>query len=315
MALNSNQIAEILFKKVAAGKATTQLGRYYGNGEEGYSGRSFVDLTQIWVESNQIPIIAAPVANIVEHVIELSLINIPGSSSFTHPSLKNIIPFNYGDGISYSYILKTKAGVVIPIGVNDWYLDTETGVLTFFANDTSSTNDTGSFPTGVTTSNPPKLTCYKYIGRTAKDIGLIQTETTPIEVSMSTQDTFISETGLAHIASNISIPYAGIINTEYSVHINSVKLNDNQFDVVSLTLAPQVNAKLVKYITSDDTVWRVVKSGIAHKPVTGASNIQYYDYVIDEYPKKDGYVMVKNLPYELELGIDDLVINYQRVLG
>lgn len=173
MALSSAQIAEILFKKVAAGKATTQLGRFFGNGEEPYSGRSFVDLGQIWVQSDLIPSTAAVVPNVVAQITNLQLTNIPGSASFTHASLKNVIPFNYGDGSSYAYTIKQNDGsTVIPPGINDWFLDTETGVLTFFLNDTSSTGDSGTLPTGVTTGSGPYITCYKYIGKTALDTGL-----------------------------------------------------------------------------------------------------------------------------------------------
>jgi hypothetical protein len=173
MALNANQIADILFKKVAAGKATTEFGRFYGNGEEPYSGRSFVDLSQIWVQSDLIPSVAAEVANVVFKINNIQLTNIPGSSSFTHALLKNVIPFNYGDGSSYAYVLRRNDGTtIIPPGVNDWYLDTETGVLTFFSGDTSTPNAPGTLPTGVTTSSGPYITCYTYIGKTALDTGL-----------------------------------------------------------------------------------------------------------------------------------------------
>lgn len=172
MALNANQISDILFKKVAAGKATTEFGRFYGNGEESYSARSFVDLSQIWAQSNLIPTTAAVVSNVVS-LVNVQLINIPGSASFTHPSLKNVIPFNYGDGSSYAYSLRqNNNSTAIPPGVNDWYLDTETGVLTFFANDTATPGAPGTLPTGVTTSSGPYITCYTYIGKTALDTGL-----------------------------------------------------------------------------------------------------------------------------------------------
>src|SRR6266403_40510 len=173
MALNVNQIADILFKKIADGKATTEFGRFYGNGEEPYSGRSFVDLSQIWVESNLIPSVASEVANIVVKINNIQLTNIPGSSSFTHASLKNVIPFNYGDGLSYTYTLKRNDGAtVIPPGGNDWYLDTETGVLTFFFGDTATPGLPGTLPTGVSTVSGPYITCYKYVGKTALDTGL-----------------------------------------------------------------------------------------------------------------------------------------------
>jgi hypothetical protein len=177
MALSSSQIAEILFKKIAAGKATTQLGRNFANGEEAFSGRSFVDMTQIWAQSNLIPDEAVVVDNVVSKVNDVQLVHIPTTSSFKlmvdGKQVKNIIPFNYGDGFSYNYklTLNDTPRTVIAPGVNDWFLDTDTGVLTFFKGDTADTNDTGSYPIGVSDTNPPRLSVWRYIGKTAKDVG------------------------------------------------------------------------------------------------------------------------------------------------
>lgn len=175
MAFNTEQIADILFKKIAAGKSTTEFGRFFGNAEEPYSGRPHVQLTQIWSESNLIPETAAPVPNVVELInVQLSQpVELAGTASFTHASLKNVIPFNFGDG-SYAYSLRQNDdSTPIPPGVNDWYLDTETGVLTFFQNDDATPGDPGDLPTGVTTGNGPYITCYKYIGKTADVGGLV----------------------------------------------------------------------------------------------------------------------------------------------
>lgn len=160
MALSSAQISDILFKKIATGKSTTDNTRKFF--EEPYNGRPFVDLSQIWAQSSLIPNVAAPVTNVVSYVIDLSLQYVLGTAASFTCNTKNIIPFNYGDGISYNYTLKKSDNTLIPFGTNDWYLDTETGTLTFF----------GGLPAGVSSLNSPKLTFYKYIGKTAADTGI-----------------------------------------------------------------------------------------------------------------------------------------------
>jgi hypothetical protein len=161
MALTSDQIANILFKKIVTGKSTTSTTKEFF--EEGASGRPFVDLSQIWTQSNKIPHTAAPVTGIVEFVQDLQLVNVAGTTSaFTHTNLKNVIPFNYGDGSSYMYQVKTSANANIIFGSNGMVLDTETGTLTFF----------DGLPSGVTAGTPPKISFYKYIGNTAADSGL-----------------------------------------------------------------------------------------------------------------------------------------------
>jgi hypothetical protein len=68
--------------------------------------------------------------------------------------INNIIPFNFGDGVSYNYALTKNDGTTIAFGVGDWVLDTTSGVLTFY----------GSLPSGVSAALPPKISFYQYIG-------------------------------------------------------------------------------------------------------------------------------------------------------
>lgn len=88
---------------------------------------------------------------------DLALTHIPNTHSFRHDSLKNAVPFNYGDG-AYNYALKTNAGAPLPFGSGDWVLDTEGGILTFY--------DEGAWVAGVSEILPPKITFYRYTGRT-----------------------------------------------------------------------------------------------------------------------------------------------------
>jgi len=156
-----NQLyTDLLFKKIAAGVSNSNPDTPYF--EQPITGRSFVDLSQIWIDSNKIPTVAQEVPNVVKYlsVVQLTPINgFPLSYWFGVP--KRIIPFNYGDGTSYSYVLQTGGGDPIFSGANEWYLDPDTGVLTFMDGN----------PPGVDPSNPPYISCYEYIGLTADDTG------------------------------------------------------------------------------------------------------------------------------------------------
>ena len=98
---------------------------------------------------------------IVRRWVNLQLTMIDGG---THNSFKavdgqgnpiqNIIPFNFGDGITYNYSLTKADNSPIAFGVGDWVLDTQSGVLTFYS----------TVPDGVNALNPPKLSFYEYVG-------------------------------------------------------------------------------------------------------------------------------------------------------
>lgn len=153
MAFKPEQLAGLVFKKIATGKSTAAPEKQFF--EEPKSGRPFVSQDQIWKDSDLIPDTApAQSEGVVVRVSDLALIPVPGASgSFFHPNLKDTIPFNWGDGTSYNYTLTDSASAAIPFGMSDWYLDTETGVLTFF----------GGVPAGL--AMPPRLSCWTYAGR------------------------------------------------------------------------------------------------------------------------------------------------------
>ena len=153
MSLTTEQKADIAFKKLMADKSDSSENTAYF--EELVNTRKAILLNDVWTQSDQIPATAAVVAGITEQVTDLSLTHIPGANSFAFEdgTLKDVIPFTFGDG-SYLYTLKTDGDVDIPFGQNDWFLDPESGVLTFF----------GGFPAGVDAVTPPKISCYKYIG-------------------------------------------------------------------------------------------------------------------------------------------------------
>jgi len=153
MALNTDQKASKLFKKLQGVAETTLVKQFF---EEAYQGRvSIFHDQQIWNQSELIPI-SAPILSdgqtdgVVQYFEDLILNSVPGlSNAFYHDSLKDSIPFNYGDG-SYNYFLKDSNNNQIPFGMGDWVVDTEAGVLTFYS----------SIPANM----PPKISFYKYVG-------------------------------------------------------------------------------------------------------------------------------------------------------
>jgi len=162
MALNSTQQASKLSKKLLFGVAETSTSKDFY--EESFIGKIAITPDQILSQWNEVPLdpltnaqaLADAIAKgVLEHVTDLVLIPIPNTHSFYHEQLKGAIPFNHGDG-GYNYQLKTSANVVIPFGSGDWVIDTEAGVLTFY--------DEGIWPAGVSESQPPKVSFYRYTG-------------------------------------------------------------------------------------------------------------------------------------------------------
>lgn len=153
MAFTAEQLAGLLFKKISTGKATANPSKQFF--EEPRNARPFVSKDQVWAESDLIPLIApSDSAGVVERILERPLAAIPGASASFAASgsdLSDVIPFNWGDGTSYNYHVKDASGSVIPFGQGDWFLDVETGVLTFF----------GALPANM----PPSLSCWRYVGK------------------------------------------------------------------------------------------------------------------------------------------------------
>lgn len=98
---------------------------------------------------------------ILRKVIDLKLTPISGNCEHAFAILddegkqyKNIVPFDFSDTGLYDYTLKKENGDVIPFGVCDWIVDTNSALLTF----------NNGIPEGVDSANPPTLTFFQYIG-------------------------------------------------------------------------------------------------------------------------------------------------------
>lgn len=152
----TDQKADLLFKKYLGVGSVGTSSAYYN---ESKTGRTAVSPTQLWTNWDSIPGTAANVPGIVTQSIDLQLQVIPGVSNtnaFYHVDLKDAVPFNFDStGASYVPILKKSFdNSVIPTGQNDWVVDIEAGMVTFYA----------GLPTNVNASYPPKITFWKYIG-------------------------------------------------------------------------------------------------------------------------------------------------------
>ena len=139
----TTQIADYLFKK-SLGKSFTSTAEQTAIGQnsfffsEPFDGRPAIHShTQIWTDSSLIPLTAPQMNNdgdvlgVVEYIKNYQLQKVDGTTSaFYGERLKDVIPFNFGDG-SYNYELKDAGNSPIPFGTQDWVLDPDVGVLVF----------------------------------------------------------------------------------------------------------------------------------------------------------------------------------------
>lgn len=151
----TDQKADLLFKKYLGLGSVGTSSAYYN---ESKIGRAAVYPDQLWASWGDIPTSASYLAGITTQSVDLLLQVIPGISNtfaFYHPDLRDAIPFNFDPSGSYVPTLKKSFdSSVIASGLNDWVVDTEAGMVTFYA----------GLPTNVNASNPPKITFWKYTG-------------------------------------------------------------------------------------------------------------------------------------------------------
>jgi hypothetical protein len=102
-------------------------------------------------------------SSMIKKYVKVPLVVIAGTSDMSYECslnatygrvLQDAIPYNYDANGSYLYTLyKNDGTTIIPFGSGSWIVDPESGVLTFY--------DTIS---GVTSSLPPKISFYRYVG-------------------------------------------------------------------------------------------------------------------------------------------------------
>jgi len=100
----------------------------------------------------------------LELVKNLTLTGVVGApNAFYNSQLIDCIPFNYANDGSYNPFLEINGGgTTISYGNGNWYIDTSAGVLRFLT----------GLPSGVSSSLPPRISFYKYIGSTGMSVGL-----------------------------------------------------------------------------------------------------------------------------------------------
>ena len=165
MALTAAQKSSKLFKKSLGFGETNTITSYF---EEKKAGSTTIFPEQIWTQGDQIPDSpdsnfqsSGQVIGVVKYLIDVPLTVITGSEqqSYYSSELVNAIPFTYGvskGGGGYNYTIKDPDGNVVPEGTNDWVVDTEAGLLTFY----------NGRPDTIDSNNTPTITFYRYEGET-----------------------------------------------------------------------------------------------------------------------------------------------------
>ena len=165
MALTQSKTVDILEKKFLWGKSATEENREYF--EEAYSSRPIVLGTDCWLQSDQIPSVAATVSGVL-NLVTATLSWVDGTNgSYYNSSLVDVVPQDFGNGTSYRWRVYRNDGVTdINWGESEWYFDNSSGVLTF----TSATSGDGLVYNGsgiiiASSSAPPVMSVWKYVGK------------------------------------------------------------------------------------------------------------------------------------------------------
>jgi len=219
MALTDSEKTGLLFKKVFAGKSSTDDDRAFF--EEPKDGKSHVASTDVWSEAHLIPnsgigdltgSVAAGssvTSGVVTYYSASGFGGVPGATNaYTSSVLKNVIPFNYGDGATYKYVLLSNKGTEIPqADSSDWTFDTETGTLIFFSG--NPTNIGADNDDDVSPSLPPSMSAYVYIGKT-------------LDAGLATGDITAGDLNLTNITASGNISASGDLYVDGTSFVNDI---------------------------------------------------------------------------------------------
>ena len=250
MALDNTEKINILFKKVFAGKAATNDSSNRQFFEEPVNGRLHVDSTDVWSEAHLIPsegidTVSASADDtgfsaslgVVTYYSSSQLGAVLGSPNAYTSSIRDWIPFNFGDGTSYNYVIEDANGKQIPqSNAAQWVFDTETGTL--FFNETPDPNDFTVSP-----SNPPRISAHAYTGKKL-NTGMHTGEITASGIISASK--FIGDgSGLSNLTSAAITSFTNTTdnNIVTAVNATSIKGEPNlTFDGTSLDLTGRFEA-------------------------------------------------------------------------
>ena len=304
MALTGDQKSSRLFKKSLGVAETITTKEFFS---EAKLGRTGILPSQIWAEADLIPN-TAPVlsdgqsSGVTEYHYQVSLSFIPGSISggrdvaYSGATLKDAIPFNYGDGSSYGYKLYTSTGTVIADGVGDWLVDGEAGVLTFYT--------PGSIPAGVASATPPKISFYKYIGVKGLIASGVTTDVTSLSMALSTEvsDRTSGDSSLTtKLSTEISDRTSGdsSLTTKLSTEISDRTSADTSITTkLSTEISDRTSADLsLSTSISGEVSLRTVESNtylkISGGTMVGVIDMGAYQIIMSGSPLGDNYLTNK----------------------
>jgi hypothetical protein len=180
MAMTDSQKTSNVYKKLLGVAETNTTKDFF---EEPFQSSIIVTPDMIWRDAGDIPFPAPDITptsqidldtgetlvfgnngGVVSYYLWVPLRPVSGSpKAFYHPVLRNAIPFNFDTNGTYAFRLRNSNNFDIAFGVQDWIVDPVAGTLTFYGSNLASI--------GVDVTHPPKITFYRYIGRTGLPTG------------------------------------------------------------------------------------------------------------------------------------------------
>lgn len=180
--------------------------------------------------------------NTIKKFVKLPMHYIPGSKitdsnsniiaiSFYLNLLEDSIPYNFDPNGSYNYNLyrydpTTYSYIELNVNESHWILDNDTGVLTFY----SSINSNIPIAQHITTTSPPYISFYKYIG------------------GKGLYPLVFQKNELVTVKSNLNIDENVLVKKDLTVNTN---LNLSTINFTKLTELPSSNSNQLVYVSNN----------------------------------------------------------------